>query len=64
MTEVQEKPAWWEKLISKSSFANISATVLVVGGFVYAYNTQDTNLMTVMVGAGIGYLLGVKSASK
>ena len=64
MSVTETPKPWWERFISKSSFANISATVLVIGGYAYAYTTQNSDLMLLLVGAGIGYLFGAKALPK
>lgn len=44
------------EIIDRASVANIVAGVAVLTGVVYAFRTQDVNLITFLAGAGIGYL--------
>jgi len=44
------------EVIRKATVANIVAAVLVVGGMAYAFYTSNTDLVTFLAGAGVGYL--------
>jgi len=53
----------WKEIVDKTSLANIAAFILVVGGFIYAYNQKDGDLMRNAFLLGVGYLLGKAAAS-
>ena len=48
---------FWRELVDKTSLANISAVILVVGGFYYAYTTGNVELVKSAFLIGVGYLL-------
>lgn len=50
----------FREFLSKTSIANIVAGASIILGLVYAFYIRDTNLMTFIVGAGVGYLFSVK----
>jgi len=44
-------------LIKRSSVASVTTGTVVVGAFIYAALTENTDLITFLAGAAIGYLL-------
>jgi len=52
-----------KELISKTSIANVVAGAVIILGGIYAYVTKNTNLMTFLVGAAVGYLFGKRVAA-
>ncbi|RLG77362.1 MAG: hypothetical protein DRO12_02480 [Thermoprotei archaeon] len=42
--------------IKRTTMANVVAAILVVAGMIYAIYTNNTDLVTFLAGAGVGYL--------
>jgi len=49
-----------KELLNRATIASICAGVLVLMAGIYAFYMKDTNLMTFLAGAGIGFLLKEK----
>ena len=47
----------FQKLINRTTIANLVTGGVVIGGFTYAALTMNTDLITFITGAAIGYLL-------
>ncbi len=43
-------------VISKTSIANVTAGIIILGGVYIAYKSGDAQLISFIVGAAIGYL--------
>jgi len=46
----------FSELIKRATIANIVSAILVVAGMAYAFYTSNTDLVTFLAGAGVGYL--------
>jgi hypothetical protein len=52
----------FRELVSKAAVASVVSAVVILGGLVYAIQTRNTDLVTFMVGAAVGYLYGKRAA--
>ena len=46
----------FKEALTKSSVANVVSAVVVIGGLAYAIYTKNTDLVSFITGAAIGYL--------
>lgn len=49
------------KLIERTSFANLAAFIIAIGGLFIAWQTSNPELTGVIIGAGLTWLFKTKS---